>query len=715
MNMKKSNGLDRKRIVLTISLFCFAALVLITKLGYDQIVNPEKYGDRAVLQQQKDEIIKPLRGSILDRNGKELAVSLVTYDILIEKIYVGNPEETAVKISEVLEVSPQEFMEKYKDDSKRFYIAKNVSFEKAEQLKAQKLYGLKYEENSQRVYPYGQFASYILGHISSDNEGLAGIEAYLNTELKGIPGRKIVLKDGSNREIPDSEIRFNEAQDGYNIVLTVDEVIQHHVEKVVNQAYIDYNAVGVTAIVMNPKNGEIIAMASKPDYDPNKPRVPVESSYIKEYELAQTQDQKSSIISRMWRNPAVNDIYEPGSPFKLITSAAVLEEDKVSPEERFYDKGYITVNDRKIKNWTNVPYGNISFINAVEDSVNTVFVEVANRIGPQVFLDYINSFGYGEKTGIEIPGEATGILYNMNNLGPVELATMSFGQSISVTPIQMANAVSAIANGGKLLKPTLVKEIRDKDGNLIDRHQPEVIRTPISYQTASEVLSIMESVVNSGGGSRSKIEGYRVAGKSGTAQKVIDGKYQVGAYIGSFVGVAPVEDPELVVLCVVDEPRGGLYYGGSTAAPVVKEILEYSLRYFGINPDNTQNKGVSKIEIPEIRGLSIEEAKNKLAEVGLNYKLSIKEDVAMSSIINDCFPKPGEEIAKGSEIILYIDQKASQVKMPDLIGKTIDESDKILSGLGLNPSYVGEGKVISQAPQAGSNLKQGTVVSIELG
>jgi len=711
----KYKGLISRRLSFSMAVYYFLISILIMRLGYIQIVNPERYTDKAIVQQQKDEIIQPRRGSILDRNGKELAVSIVTYDILVEKIYVKDVQKTAEALSEILEdVTVEEFKEKYNDDTKRFILRKNIPLELIEEIKSTQATGLKFEENSQRKYPYGQFGSFVIGHVSYDNEGIAGIESYMNTELKGIPGRRIVVKDAENREVPNSEIRYNETKNGNTIVLTIDEVLQHHVEKVTNQAYINSNAVCVTSIVMNPKNGEILAMSSKPDYDPNAPREAKFEVYAKQLESAVNVDARSAIISKMWRNPAVNDIYEPGSPFKLITTAAALEEDKIYPEEVFYDKGYIKVKDRIIKNWTSTPYGSLTFRKAVEESVNTVFVQVANRLGAQTFGKYIEAFGYGSKSGIEIPGEAEGIIYPLNKTGEVELATMSFGQSISVTPLQLINSVAAIANEGKLLKPTLIKEIWDYKGNIIHRHEKEEIKASVSPATASKVIDLMESVVKAGG-ENSKIDGYRLAGKSGTAQKASNGVYQSGAYIGSYVAVAPVEDPQLVVLTIIDEPRTGSYYGGVVAAPVVRDIMSYSLRYLGVNPDNTNSSNVSsKVAIPEIRNMKISQAKEILSKSGLKYRLAIKEEVSPETIVIDCFPKPGEKLSKGSDIILYVQQKNSEIKMPDLKGKTMEESGKILTGLGLNPSYTGTGKVYSQAPAAGTMLSPGTVVSLEM-
>lgn len=696
-------------------IFLILISILVVRLGYIQFVNPEHYTDKATLQHLKDEVVLPMRGSITDRNGKTLATSIKTYDILVEKIYVsGYESESAAILNRVLGISEEDFMSKIADDTKRFYIAKNVPQEKVDALREAQLKGVKYEENAQRQYPYDDFASQVIGHVSKDNHGLAGIEAYFDKELRGVNGRRVILKDAVNREIMNSEVRYHAPQNGYTVVLTIDEVIQRYVEKVTNQAYIDSNAVGVTTIVMHPKTGEVLAMASRPNYNLNQPRIPIDPELLKRFEKAETTEEQSAIISKMWRNPAVNDVYEPGSTFKVITAATAMELDLVRSDEVFYDSGSVQVNDRRIGNWTNVPYGALDFRKATVESVNTVFVEVGNRIGGNAFLSYIHAFGYGKKTGIEIPGEATGIIYSEQNLRPVELATTSFGQGISVTPIQMITAIASVANDGKLIKPTLVKEILTQEGQVVQRHEIEVVKNVISSATADKVMNLMESVGQAS--IHAQIEGYRVAGKSGTAQKVVDGKY--GAYIGSYVGIVPVEDPQLIVLTIVDQPRRGSTYGGTIAAPVVRQVMEYSLRYLGITPEETDEtiNDRAKVTIPEIRSMSVAEARAQLTAKNLSYRSansSIKlEDDA---IVTDCFPRPGEKINQGTEIILYIKTNAKELQMPDLIGKTMEEASVILEGIGLKPTFNGTGKVKGQSPSPNTSIQAGSVVSLDLG
>lgn len=718
---EKFKKLAVKRIKLASFIYILLVMGLIFQLGNLQILHPEKYTDKAILQQQKNEIIMPKRGTITDRNGKVLAVSIRTHDVWVEKLYVESEENAKVNaeiLNKALGIDTEVFMKEFNSDKKRFNIAKNVPQEKVDEMKDMKigekgLKGVYFESNSHRDYPYGQFASHIIGHVSKDNHGLSGIESYLDKELRGVYGRRIIVRDGANRAVPDSEIRFNEPIDGYEVTLTIDEVIQRYVEKATNQALVDNNAVSVTSIVMNPKTGEILAMASKPDFNPNEPQKILFDELQKQYNNAKTQEERSAVISNMWRNPSVNNVYEPGSTFKVITAATALEKNLVRSDEAFYDSGSVVVHDRTIKNWTSVPYGRVDFRKATVESINTVFVEVGKRIGGPEFLKYIHAFGFGEKTGIEIPGEATGIIYSEKNLRPVELANVSFGQGIAVTPIQMVTAASVIANDGKLIRPTLIKEIRTTDGDIVKRNEIEVVKNPISADTANKVMDIMESVGQAA--VRAQIDGYRVAGKSGTAQKPINGKYG-GAYIGSFVGIVPVEDPQLVVMTIVDQPRTGTIYGGAIAAPVVKNIMEYSLRYLGINPDGVEEEyEKQKITIPEIRNLSVKEASKLLDSKNLKYRSATTAvPVEDNQIVLDCFPKPGEKIAQGSEIILYLRNNNEEITMPDLKGKTLDEASLILEALGLKPSFNGVGIVKEQSPKAGQKAKVGSIISLDL-
>ncbi|MGL5439198.1 MAG: penicillin-binding transpeptidase domain-containing protein [Filifactoraceae bacterium] len=705
-----------KRLNVMMFLMMIGVAAIIARLGYLQIINPDKYSDAAMEQQISDKIILPVRGTIYDRNGKELAVSVPVYDILIEKKNIKE-EDRARFISsfvQILGVDEATMIEAFNSEKERFYGAKKVDVSKVEAIKALGFKGLSYEESSNRVYPYGKFAAHVLGHLSFDNRGLSGLEQYFEKQLRGTEGRMMVFKDAAGREVKDNAVRYNEPIQGGNLITTIDEVIQHFTEIAVGQALYETQGLKITAIVMNPKNGDIYAMSSYPDYDSNDPKTPQFEYWKEEINGAKTDVAKGEVISKMWRNPAINDVYEPGSPFKLVTAAAGLEEGVVSTEETFVDIGYRKVEDKTIKNWTNIPYGTITFRKAVEQSINTYFMDVAFRLGKERLLKYINIFGFGKITGIALPGEAQGILYPLEKVGPVELATISFGQGVTATPIQMITAISAFGNEGIMMKPRIVKEIVDNDGNIIKRFEPEIVKRTVSTETAREVLGLMESVVDGTGTSR--IEGYRVGGKSGTAQKVINGAYKDGYYISTFAAIAPIDDPQLSVIVIVDEPKG-VTYGAAVAGPVVQSILKDSLRYLGISPTEkvSTHTDIKKVNIPEIRNMTYDSAIAMLNVNSLNGSTNYKGEGLASSVVIDTYPKPGEKVPVGSSVILYFkEEKKEESVMPDLRGKTLEEIEKILKDMGLQYKVNGKGIVVGQYPEPGSILGKGAMTSFDL-
>ncbi|MGL4796480.1 MAG: penicillin-binding transpeptidase domain-containing protein, partial [Paraclostridium sp.] len=518
----------------------------------------------------------------------------------------------------------------------------------AEKIRDAKLPGIWVAEDNQRYYPYGNFAPYVIGHTSDDATGIAGIEMKYDKHLKGKPGRLIVSTDASGREIPHGMEKYYEPVQGNGLVLTIDEVIQHYTEKAVQKAYEVNNAKRVTVIAMDPKTGDILSMASKPDYDPNQSRTPIYPYY--EEELAQYSDKdKIKGYFSMWRNPAVSDTYEPGSTFKLITSSAALEENLVKENDKFTCTGSVTIGGRRIKCWRHYrPHGEQTFPQGVQNSCNPVFIELGNRLGVAKLYDYIEAFGFMDTTKLDLPGEAKGILYNEKNVGPVELATISFGQSISVTPMQLITAISGIANDGKLMEPRIVKEKVDNQGNITETINPKVVRQVISEETSKQMMEIVQSVVSEGSGKAAYLPGYRVGGKTGTAQKVIDGKYAQGKYICSFIGIAPTDDPQIVVLAIVDEPTGVSAFGSTTAGPIVKEIMSDSLKYLGVEPKYSEEEKAQyekpKVKVPNIVDLSIEDATKILEENNLKVIQDTDIDVKSGSKVVDVFPKPGAEV-----------------------------------------------------------------------
>ncbi len=655
---KKIKRISKKRLVLVLILACALFLGLTVRTGYIQLVKGDWLSTKATDQQTREIPIEPKRGTIYDKNMKELAVSVTKYTVWCKPVEVKDKEDSAKKVSEILD---KEYEDVYKLVNKKnmalVKIERWIDDDKATKIREAKISGIWVAEDNQRYYPYGNFAPYVLGHTSADSQGIAGIEMKYDKHLKGKSGKLIVSTDASGREIPRGMEKYYEPTQGDGLVLTIDEVIQHYTEKAVQKAYELNNAKRVTVVAMDPKTGDILSLASKPDYDPNDPRTPIYPYYQEELDKYEEKDKLKGYY-QMWRNPAVSDTYEPGSTFKLITSSAGLEENVIKDGEKFTCTGSVTIGGRKIKCWRHYrPHGEQTFKQAVQNSCNPVFVEVGSRLGVSKMYDYLEAFGFMDKTGIDLPGEAKGILYNEKNVGPVELATISFGQSISVTPIQLITAISSIANDGNLMQPRLVKAYTDNQGNIVEEINPKMVRQVISQETSEKMMEIVESVVSEGSGKAAYIPGYRIGGKTGTAQKVIDGKYAQGKYICSFIGIAPTDDPQIVVLAIVDEPTGVSAFGSTTAGPIVKQIMNDSLKYLGVEPKYSKEEKEefekNQVEVPDVRNLTIGEAVKVLEEAKLSPNLDTDIEIPEEAKVIDMFPKPGIKVSENSSIMLY--------------------------------------------------------------
>ncbi|MEG1311055.1 MAG: stage V sporulation protein D [Romboutsia sp.] len=658
--MKKIKRISKKRLVLVLILACILFLGLIFRTGYIQLIKGDWLSTKATDQQTREIPIEPKRGTIYDKNMKELAVSVTKYTVWCKPVEVSNKEEASKKVSKILG-------KKYEDVHKLINkknmalvkIERWIDDSKAKEIREAKIPGIWVAEDNQRYYPYGNFAPYVIGHTSTDSEGIAGIEMKYNKHLKGISGKLIVSTDASGREIPRGMEKYYEPTQGEGLVLTIDEVIQHYSEKAAQKAYEVNNAKKVTVVAMDPKTGDILSLASKPDYDPNDPRNPIYPYFQEELDKYGEKD-KIKGYYQMWRNPVVSDTYEPGSTFKLVTSSAGLEENVVKPTDKFTCTGSVTIAGQKLKCWRSYnPHGEQTFKEGVQHSCNPVFIEVGNRLGVKKMYDYIEAFGFMDKTGIDLPGEGQGILHKEKNVGPVELATISFGQANSVTPIQLITAISSMANDGNLMQPRVVKGYTDNKGNLVEEIPPKVVRQVISKETANEVMKLAESVVTDGAGKGAYLPGYRVGGKTGTAQKVIDGRYAQGKYICSFIGIAPTDDPQIVVIAIVDEPTGVSAFGSTTAGPIIKEVMSDSLKYLGVKPKYTKEEKEKlekeQVVIPDVRNLSIEEADKILQEAKLSIHLDADRVIEKNTKITGMFPKPGVKVAEGSSIMLYFE------------------------------------------------------------
>ncbi len=707
-------------------LFCILA-VYILKIN---VVDGEKLRTGAIEQQTRDYQVSSARGTIYDRNGKALAISSSAETISVNPKEIADAkysvDELAQKLSEILTLDTETVKTKLTKEALDVELKAKVEPEIADQVRELNLKGIYFKEDTKRYYPFGSFASHVLGYVGKDNQGLGGIEMVYDDELSGVPGRVVTLKNAHGTDMPFQEERHIDSENGLNVVLTIDETIQHFAEKNLEGVYNDADAKeGAACIVMDVKTGEILAMATMPNFDLNSPNEITDADTLK-YLAAIENDEKytnddyneavAAARNKMWRNKAVVDSYEPGSCFKIITMSMALEEGVVTPEDNFFCSGKKIVEDREIHCAERSGHGAQTFRDGVKNSCNPVFIEVGQRVGIDVFKKYYKAFGFRDKTGFDLPGEASGVFYTDEMFNIVELATASFGQGPKITPLQLISAVSAVANGGTLMKPHLVKQFTDENGTIVKTVEPTVVRQVVSEETSKTVCELLENAVTNGSGQNAYIKGYRVAGKTGTSEKLPRGS---GKYTASFVGFAPANDPKVACLVVVDEPVGGSYYGGQVAAPAVGRILEDTLNYLGVEPQYTEEeKTTIDVGVPEVSDLDIAAAKKKLSDMGLKYTVVGSGDEVIRQM-----PTGGAVVNSGSVVVLYTENVGdNMVTVPDVLGKSLTQVKSKLSSSGLNLSIVGAGATGSssertvaatQTPAAGEQVPQGSVVKVE--
>ena len=657
----------KKRLIIGFTLVCVLMSALFVKVGYIQVVHGAEYSKLAVEQQTKDMPISAKRGSILDRNGEELASSAVCYSVWARPAQVksGNTDEQKEisvnkcvdTLAEILGMDKEEVRTLVTKEQSLVKVAKYLDKETADKVRDADIYGIEIAEDVKRHYPLGDFASQLLGSVTDDNNGLAGIELRYNQYLSGISGRWIKNTDRNGNRLSYGVEKYYQAEDGLNVVLTIDEIIQHYAEKSIDTVQQATDADKVMCLIMDPHTGDIRAMAITPGYDQNDPRVPLDENEAA-YLDTLTDEEKLEYWNQMWRNPIVSDVYEPGSTSKLLTTAMALEEGVTSLDDRFTCTHSYNVSGTILNCWKSTPHGNQNLVEAVGNSCNPVFIQLAQRIGIQKFYDYLELFGMTERTGIDYPGEAYPITQNINTAGPVGLATMSYGQGIAVNMVQQLTAICSLGNGGKLMQPRLVKALTDSDGNIVQEFDTVEVRQVVSEKTASEMCLIMESVVSEGGGGTAKIPGYRIGGKTGTANKAAAGGYSEETY-SSFVGMAPMDDPQIAILVVVDNPKG-TKFGSQTAAPGAKMILEDTLRYLQIMPEYTQeelDQINSKMSVvPDVTNTAFSTAIGILGGASLNYVISpavTEADNESDFTIVDQYPKAGEKLETGGTVYIY--------------------------------------------------------------
>ncbi|MBU3145119.1 stage V sporulation protein D [Clostridium sp. CF012] len=713
---------DKRRMLAVFFILFLLFFLLISRLSYVMIVKGKEYKQRATLQWTSDFRITPQRGQILDRNGKELAISANVFRIdldlnLLRETTTKNEltmEGIAPELAKILGMEPKDVLSIFtQKDSKgklirsailKRRVEKDVVDKIVEFSYKSKLRGIVITGDTKRYYPNQNFLANVLGHTNFDGNGLTGVELYYDKYLSGVPGINLSETDRKGEDLPYKISNYTKPINGKDVVLTIDEVIQLFCEKAASQAMIDNKAAAVTIIAMNPKNGEILGMVNKPDYNPNEP-----------WDITKNFDENQ----KAWRNRAVSDAFEPGSIFKVVTATAAMEEKVVDENDRFVCNGSTVVGGETIRCHKTTGHGSQSFVDILKNSCNVGFMELGRRLGAEKLNKYVYLFGFGKESGIDLNGEALGIIRKTKDMTAVDVATTSFGQSNTLSAVQYLTAFNAIANGGKLITPHVMKEIINHDDlnnkKVLQEYSNFNERRIIDEPIARQLRSYLEQVVENGGGKKAYIAGYHIAGKTGTAQKVINGLYAPGKYVSSFAGMAPASDPQITLLVSIDEPNPAWYYGGQIATVVAKQAFSDIFNYLSIKSDasseETSKSLLKDVIVPEVRGLKRAEAQKILKENNLKLNLTTEGEV-----ITDMTPKPGYTVKEGTEIILRTDTRvvySNKVIVPNIKGSSPERASKVLNSLGLKIRFIGKG-IVSEQSIEGTEVKKGTIIILHL-
>lgn len=688
------------------------------------IVKSPKLKSAAMDQWTNEVKIDAKRGEIVDRNGLELAVSANVYrvdldmNIIRRNIANGkilNQEEMnlgidklAMKLSDSLDMNFEDVSKKMKQRLKNglpqgaVILARRIDKEKADKVSAINIKGVMISPDTKRYYPNNNFLAHVLGFTDMDGKGLYGVEKIYDKELQGIPGKRTSEVSKVSDEITSNTISsFTKPVNGKNLELTIDSTIQGFAEKAADEALKDNKAKSVSVLVSDPNNGEILALVNKPDYNPNLPK-----------EAGKSMDE----LNQVWRNRAVNDTFEPGSVFKVVTTAAAMEQGLVKESDTFDCNGSLTIAKRTIHCWKRTGHGHQNFVDILKNSCNVGFMILGQRLGKEKLNDYIKLFGFGQKTGIDLNGEASGIVKKTDKITDVDLATLSFGQVDTVSCIQYLAAFNSIANGGKWIRPHVMKDIYHYDNDnkkIIDSTYNNFGTKQILDSGQMELLrGYLEKVISEGGGNKAFIEGYHIAGKTGTAQKPINGVYAQGKYVSSFGGMAPADKPKVTVVVSIDEPDPSNYYAGQIAAPVAKELFGNIFNYLGISSQGSSESMLKDLVVPELRGMKKSDAEKTLKDMNLLCDMDNGGDYVVNMM-----PLPGASVKEGNKIVLYTGTSSTyneEVIVPDLTGNTKEMAQQMLDKLGLKGNFSGDGIVTEQSIKNGEKVKKGTVVDINL-
>lgn len=574
----KIKTFHRKKIVAVFALCMAAMLFLIGRLGYLMLLRADYYSEKAQDLHEREQSIKAARGKILDCNGKVLADNKTVCTISVIHSQIKEPEKVIDVLTEELGLERDQVKKRVEKNSSIERIKTNVDKQTGDKIREYDLAGVKVDEDYKRNYPYGNLASKVLGFTGSDNQGIVGLEVKYESILKGTDGQILTMTDARGVELSDTGEGRKEPVSGKNLILSLDANLQEYAQQAAYQALEQKQADSVSIILMRPGNGEILAMVNVPEYDLNDP------FNLKKSTNGMSQQEIQDERNKMWRNGCINDTYEPGSTFKIITASAALEEGVVTPEDTFSCPGFRIVDDRRIRCHKTTGHGSETFVQGVMNSCNPVFIEVGQRLGTDAFYRYFQQFGLLEKTGIDLPGEAGTIMHQKKDIGPVELATISFGQSFQITPIRLAATVCSLINGGHQITPHFGVEVREDDGTLLETLSYKEGKQIVSEQVSKTMRTILEKVVSEGGGKKAYIEGYHIGGKTATSETL---PRSANKYISSFLGFVPAEDPRILGICIINNPQG-VYYGGTICAPVMRTVFENILPYLGIEKEAAQ-------------------------------------------------------------------------------------------------------------------------------
>lgn len=648
--MKQISTKQRKTALFVISVFLLAAAGLCGRLWYLMVFHSAEYAAQAQELHERERSIKAARGIIYDRNGVILADNKPVCTVSVIHSQITDPERVISVLCEVLELPEETVRKRVEKVSSIERVKANVPKETADYLRSFELDGVMVDEDYKRYYPFGDLASRVIGFTGGDNQGIIGLEVKYDSMLSGIPGKILTLTTAHGTEIENAAENRIEPVAGNSLTISLDINIQRYAEQAAKKVLEAKSANHVSLIVMNPQNGEIYAMVNVPEFDLNDPYTLNVEYAAKTGGVTPDSEKKNELLNQMWRNPCISDTYEPGSTFKIVTATAAFEKGVVSLTDRFFCPGFKIVEDRTIHCHKVAGHGSETFVDGIKNSCNPVFMEIGARVGVEGMYEVFERLGLMRKTGIDLPGEANSIMHKTENIKAVELATISFGQSFQITPMQLLSAVSCVINGGNQITPHFAIYAQNTEENTVKTYRYEGKTEVISKETSETMKTLLEAVVHEGTGKRAYLPGLRIGGKTATSEKL---PRSSNNYISSFIGFAPAENPQVLALVLIDEPEG-IYYGGTIAAPVIAEVFQSVLPYLGIEPvyseDEKKLDGVGTFPVPDLTGMTKKDAEKLLK----SYEFGDVYYTGEGETVSEQFPLAGEEVNKKSSLILYM-------------------------------------------------------------